>query len=63
MIKSDILSLNEPMEQQTVTVTNAGLNITMNARTPVLAAANPKYGRFSRDKTIIEQIIVPDTTF
>ncbi len=63
MVKTDVLSLNEPMEQQTVTVTNAGLNITMNARTPVLAAANPKHGRFKRDKTIIEQIIVPDTTF
>ncbi len=63
MDKSDVLSLNEPMEQQTVTVTNAGLNITMNARTPVLAAANPKHGRFKKDNTIIEQIIVPDTTF
>ena len=63
MVKSDVLSLNEPMEQQTVTVTNAGLNITMNARTPVLAAANPKHGRFKRDDTIIEQIILPDTTF
>ncbi len=50
MVKSDVLSLNEPMEQQTVTVTNAGLNITMNARTPVLAAANPKHGRFKRDR-------------
>lgn len=63
MPKGVVLSLNEPMEQQTVTETKAGLNVTMNARTPVLAAANPKYGRFLKDKTIQEQITIPDTTF
>lgn len=63
MPKGVVLSLNEPMEQQTVTETKAGLNVTMNARTPVLAAANPKYGRFLNDKTITEQINIPDTTF
>lgn len=63
MSKGVVLSLNEPMEQQTVTETKAGLNVTMNARTPVLAAANPKYSRFLKDKTIQEQITIPDTTF
>lgn len=61
--QKDILALNEPMEQQTVTETKAGLNVTMNARTPILAAANPKFGRFRKDKTIMEQITIPDTTF
>lgn len=61
--QKDILALNEPMEQQTVTETKAGLNVTMNARTPILAAANPKFGRFRKDKTVMEQITIPDTTF
>ena len=61
--QKDILSLNEPMEQQTVTETKAGLNVTMNARTPILAAANPKFGRFRKNKPIMEQITIPDTTF
>ena len=61
--QKDILALNEPMEQQTVTETKAGLNVTMNARTPILAAANPKFGRFRRNKGIMEQITIPDTTF
>ena len=62
MIDKHILALNEPMEQQTVTITKAGLNVTMNARTPILAAANPKYQRFISDKNISEQILVPFTT-
>ena len=62
MKKGDILSLNEPMEQQTVTETKAGLNVTMAAKTQVLGAANPKYGRIDRYKTIIGQIEIPDST-
>lgn len=62
MYENVILSLNEPMEQQTVTETKAGLNATMNARTPLLVAANPKTGRYDKYRDLITQINVPDST-
>jgi replicative DNA helicase Mcm len=49
------------MEQQTVTVTKAGINATLNARCALLGAANPKYGRFDRYRPIAEQIDLPPT--
>jgi len=60
--KKSISKLNEALEQQTVTVAKAGIVQTMNARTSVLAAANPKYSRFDMHKTMLEQIQIPDST-
>lgn len=60
--KKSISKLNEALEQGTVTVAKAGIVQTMNARTSVLAAANPKYSRFDTHKTILEQIQIPDST-
>jgi len=45
----------------TVSIAKAGITSTLNARCPVLAAANPKWGRFSSDRTISEQIDLPPT--
>lgn len=54
-------SLNEPMEQLSVSSAKAGLVQTMTARTSILAAANPKYSRFNKYKSINEQIDIPDS--
>ncbi|HLM91407.1 MAG TPA: LAGLIDADG family homing endonuclease [Thermoplasmata archaeon] len=45
----------------TVSIAKAGITSTLNARCPVLAAANPKWGRFTPDRTISEQIDLPPT--
>ncbi len=55
-------TLNEPMEQLSVSVAKAGLVQTMSARTSILAGANPKYGRFDKYKTIAEQLDIPSST-
>lgn len=60
--KKSILSLNEAIEQGSVSVAKAGLVQTMNAKTSLLAAANPKYSSFTRTKEIREQIQIPDST-
>lgn len=60
--KGAMKSLNQPMEQLTVSSTKAGLVQTMSARTSVLAIANPKYSRFNPYKTVNEQINIPDST-
>jgi replicative DNA helicase Mcm len=54
-------SLNEPMEQLSVSSAKAGLVQKMTARTSVLACANPKYSRFNKYKTIKEQIDIPES--
>ncbi len=44
-----------------VSIAKAGITSTLNARCPVLAAANPKLGRFTNDRPVAEQIDLPVT--
>lgn len=53
--------LHEVMEQQTLSIAKAGIVCQLNARTSVLAAANPVASAWDKDKTIIENIKLPDT--
>ncbi len=56
MRPEDSSSILESLEQQTISVAKAGIIATLNTRTAVLAAANPKYGRFEKNLTIAQQV-------
>lgn len=48
--------LHEVMEQQTVSIAKAGIVCTLNARTSILASANPVESRYNPDKSVVENI-------
>ncbi len=61
MSPEDRSAMHEILEQQTCSIAKAGITSTLNARCPVLAAANPKWGRFTNDRSIAEQLDLPPT--
>lgn len=61
MRPDDRVAIHEAMEQQTVSVAKGGIVATLNARSSILAAANPALGRYEPYRTVAENINLPVT--
>ena len=59
MSESARSTLHEVMEQQTISVAKAGIIATLNARTSVLACANPVGSRYNPNMSVVENIQLP----
>ena len=61
MRPEDRVAIHESMEQHTVSVAKGGIVATLNARTAILAAANPALGRYEPHRNVAENISLPVT--
>lgn len=61
MSEDDRTAMHEVLEQQTVSISKANIQATLNAETTLLAAANPKHGRFDSYEKVAKQINLPST--
>ncbi|KAJ2779898.1 DNA replication licensing factor MCM7 [Coemansia javaensis] len=59
MDEADRTAIHEVMEQQTISISKAGITTTLNARTAILAAANPARSRYNPRMTPEENINLP----
>jgi replicative DNA helicase Mcm len=59
MTREDTSALHEALEQQTISISKANIQATLPSATTVLAAANPKHGRFDDYQNIYGQIDMP----
>ncbi len=59
MDEKDTAAMHEAMEQQTITISKAGIMATLKSRCSILGAANPKFGRYDQNRSIVDQIDFP----
>ncbi|MFX1504700.1 MAG: minichromosome maintenance protein MCM [Promethearchaeota archaeon] len=61
MRAEDRAAIHEAMEQHTISIAKAGIVATLNARTSILAAANPRRGRWNPFKATADNLNLPPT--
>lgn len=59
MLDGDRTAIYEVMEQQTVSIAKASITTTLNARTSILAAANPVHSRYLVNRSLLENVNLP----
>eukprot|EP00922_Rhytidocystis_sp_ex-Travisia-forbesii_P052020 GHVS01077203.1.p1 GENE.GHVS01077203.1~~GHVS01077203.1.p1 ORF type:complete len:747 (+),score=138.57 GHVS01077203.1:123-2363(+) len=59
MNEKDRVSIHEAMEQQTISISKAGIQATLNARACILAGCNPRFGRYDKSKTFSQNVNIP----
>ncbi len=61
MRPEDRVALHEALEQQTVSIAKGGIVATLNAKTTVIAAANPAEGRYNPNRLVSDNVKLPVT--
>ncbi|RLG02753.1 MAG: Minichromosome maintenance protein MCM, partial [Thaumarchaeota archaeon] len=61
MRSEDRVAIHEAMAQQTISIAKGGIVATLNARTSILAAANPVLGRYDPYRSFTDNVDLPIT--